>query len=486
MYNSKDERSLKNTTIRGIIWGSLERLSVQFIQFTFQVVLSRLLSPSDYGQIAMLFIFIAVSQAFIDSGFSNALISKSNRAEVDYNTVFYFNISISIGIYTILYFSAPYIALFYNIDQLTNITRVYALVLPICALGSIQKTQLIINVDFKHQAITVFFGTLVGSIIGIVLAYNEFGVWALIYSTIISNTIMTLLFWHFNSWRPKIIFSLTSLRSMFLFGSRLLLSGLVNSIYNNIYLLIIGKKYSSQVLGYYSKAEQLVQYPYSSITSVMQRVSYTVLCKVSGNKEKLTITYRKFLKLSAYIIFPLMIGLYSISEPLIIVLLGEKWKASINIIRILCFSYIWYPIHEMNLNLLLVKGRSDLYFKLEIIKKIIGIITLLGVINSTLEIIAFSNVAMSLLGIYINSYYTNKMINYSLISQLKDLIQYFILALISCIPSIVLCAIFSASIAIIIISIIISVTIYTILSKILNNEEYYEIVKIVKQKREIR
>ena len=459
---------------RGFLWSAIERFSVQAVQFIFQIILARLLSPSDYGLIAMLAIFVAIAQTFIDSGFTNALIKKLDRTDKDFSTVFYFNLLISIVVYILLYFGAPFIARFYRESELTNITRVYMLSLPIIALGAIQRTQFTIKVNFKDQAIASFSGALAGGVVGIILATQWYGAWALVGSALATNIVTTIIFWIRSTWRPRWEFSIVSLRTMFSFGSKLLFSGLLDTAYRNLYQFVIGRRFSKQDLGYYSRADQFAQFPSSNITGIMQRVTYPILCRIADD-EKLLAAYRQYIKLAAYIIFPLMIGLAAIAKPLINVVLGQKWQFASIILQILCFSYLWYPIHAINLNLLMVKGRSDLFLRVEIIKKIVGICILLIVMNFSVELMAIGNIASSFVALFINTYYTKKMTGYGIRDQVKDILPCLILSISSCVPAFVLSQLFPNNGLIMLLSIVFAVVIYLLISNIMKIDEFVQV-----------
>jgi O-antigen/teichoic acid export membrane protein len=465
-------KSLKQKTFNGIVWSAVEQFSVQGVQFLFQIFLARILSPSDYGLIAMLGIFMAVSQTFIDSGFTNALIRKTDRSPIDFSTVFYYNLLISIAIYLVLYLFAPSIASFYQSPSLIKIARIYALALPVSALASVQRTQYVIKVDFKALASASLVGALIGGMVGIILALNGFGVWALVYSYLANSVSTTFVIWIRSSWRPQKVFSFLALRKMFSFGSKLVLSGLLDTIYRNLYQVVIGKKFSKQDLGYYARAEQFAQFPSLNITGILQRVTYPVLCTMVDNDKELLSAYRRFIKMSAFIVFPLMIGLATISEPLIVVVLGEKWEFSSRILQIICFSYMWYPIHAINLNILMVKGRSDLFFRLEIAKKICGVIILFITMQFGIIVMAFGTIASSFIALVINTYYTKRFLGYGLKKQLIDLIPIFCISCISCLPTLAFLRSREIGIVSLLLSIVFAILLYTIFSKLFLKEEF--------------
>ena len=296
------EESLKKKTVNGVIWSAIDRFSTQGIQFIFSILIARLLMPSDYGVIAMLGIFLAVSQTFIDSGFGTALVQKANRTETDFSTVFYFNIVVAILFYILLWFSSPYIASFYNIPMLEDVTKVVALILLFGALSGIQSAKLSIAINFKTRAKISVISAISTGCVGLYLAYNGYGAWALVFQMVFSSFLGTILLWYFVRWVPKLVFSWQSFRQLFSFGSKLLASALLDTTYNNIYPLVIGKVYSSTSLGLYSRASGLAQYPSSNITGVLQSVTFPVLCSIQNDENRLTDAYRRFIRMSAFII----------------------------------------------------------------------------------------------------------------------------------------------------------------------------------------
>ena len=414
--------SLKEKTVKGVVWSSVDRFFSQGIQFIFSILIARLLLPSDYGTVAMLNIFLAISQTFIDSGFGTALIRKIDRTEEDFSTVFYFNIAAALAFYGILWFTAPYIADFYDIPLLKDITRVVALTLVFGSFSGIQSARLSIAIDFRSRAIISITVTLVTGALGLWMAYSGYGVWALVMQSVVSSLLRTILLWAFVRWMPKLVFSWKSFKELFSFGSKLLASGLLDTAYNNIYTLVIGKVFSSSALGVYSRADSLAQYPSSNITSVLQGVTFPVLSSIQNEPERLTSAYKKFIRLSAFVVFPLMIGLSAVADPLIRFVLTDKWEGAIYLLQIICFSMMWYPVHAINLNLLQVEGRSDYFLKLEIIKKIQGVIVLCITIPLGLVTMCYGRVVYSVLCRVYNTYYTKKLIDYGFASQMKDLL----------------------------------------------------------------
>ena len=418
--------TLKDKTVKGVIWSAVDRFSAQGIQFVFSILIARLLMPEDYGVIAMIGIFLGVSNSFIDSGFGTALVRKIDRTETDFSTVFYFNIIVATIFYLALFFAAPAIANFYNTPLLIPVTRVASLNLIIGALSGIHNSKLSIAIDFKSRAKISLITTVITGFAGLYMAYAGYGVWALVIQGLITCVIRTVLLWVVVRWHPQLIFSWKSFKELFSFGSKLLASGLLDTIYNNIYPLVIGKVFSSSILGVYAKAKAFAEFPSSNITGVLQSVTFPVLSTIQNEEERLADAYKRFLKISAFIIFPLMLGLSSVADPFIRIVLTDKWEGAIYLLQIICFALMWYPIHAINLNILQVKGRSDYFLKLEIIKKVQGVIILCVTVPMGIVAMCYGQVVSSLICLIWNTYYTKRLIGYGYWAQMKDLMPIFI------------------------------------------------------------
>lgn len=422
--------SLKQKTTKGLFWSSVERFSNQGMSFFFSVILARMLAPSDFGIIAMITIFFAVAQSFVDSGFSNALVRKTDRREEDFSTCFYFNIGVGIIAYIVLFLIAPLVASFYNQPILSPIIRITGLGVVLNSLCVVQQALFTIKIDFKSQAKVTLSATIISGIVGVVLAYQGYGVWALVWQGVVLSLVRMGLLWLMSKWRPKAGFSKDSFHYLFGYGSKLLASGLLDTIYNNIYPIVIGKFYSPAQLGNYSRALSFAQLPSSNITSILQRVTFPVLSTIQDDIPRLQANYRRLLKLSAFIIFPLMTGLAAVAFPMIRLILTPKWEGCSLYLQIICFALMWYPIHAINLNLLQVKGRSDLFLHLEIIKKIVGVCIMCITIPLGITAMCIGMVASSLISLFINTYYTGKLINIGCLKQMRDLTPIFINSLI--------------------------------------------------------
>jgi O-antigen/teichoic acid export membrane protein len=419
---------LKRKVSKGILWSTIERFSAKGMQFVLGLVLARLLLPSDYGLVGMLAIFLAISQTFIDSGFGTALIQKKNRDELDFSTTFYFNIVVSAFFYVLLYLLAPLIASFYKEPILVDLTRVIGLSIIISSLAVVQRTKYTINLDFKTQTKASLTSVVVGGTVGIYLAYTGFGVWALVWQNLLRRIIEVLILWMYSKWLPRKGFSWERFKALFSFGSKLLASGLLNTIFDNLYLIIIGKLFSAKSLGYYTRAQQFAAFPSSNVTGIIQRVTFPILSEMQDDNVRLIDTYRKMIKLTALLIFPLMMGLAALADPLVRIILTDKWAETIWMLQLLSFSMMWFPIHAMNLNVLNVKGRSDLFLKLEIIKKILIAVILVISVPFGIKAIIIGQIASSYFALIINTFYTKRLINYGFIDQMVDLLKVLLLS----------------------------------------------------------
>ncbi len=474
--------SLKRKTVKGVVWSTLERFSVAGVNFIFGLILARLLMPTDYGAIAMLSIFMAIAQTFIDSGFSNALIRKPDRTETDNATAFYFNIGVGLAAYFSLYLAAPYIAQFYKTSILIPLTRIMGLNLLLNSLCVVQQALLTARIDFKTQAKISLNAAVVSGLVGIGFAYAGYGVWALAIQSVLASVIRTILLWILAKWRPKAKFSKQSFRNLFGYGSKLLASGLLDTIYNNLYTIVIGKRFSVATLGVYSRADQWANFLAINVTGILQRVTFPILSSIQNEDERLRVNYRKFLRVSGFVIFPLMMGLAAIADPLTRFILTDKWADSIPLLRILCFALMFYPIHAINLNLLQVKGRSDLFLRLEIYKKILGVATLCVTIPMGITAMCVGRVFTSWVALAMNTHYTGKLIHLGFFQQLKDYIptllnSFFMGAIVYGMTLIV-----SGSGLQLLTGVIIGASYYVLSNYLLKTMEWEELILIIKRK----
>lgn len=416
------ETSLKKQTFNGVIWRILETGGTQIIQLVISIVLARLIMPEQFAAIAMLSIFLAVANQFINSGFSTALMRKNDRTQVDCSTVFYFNMVVSAVSYAILFFAAPYVADFYNLPELKPILRVTSISLIIGSLAGVHRTLFSARMDFKSLAKFNIAALIISGCVGMYMAYKGFQVWALVTQQIVSTSVSTLFIWFSSPWRPSWVFSWQSLKEFFGFGSKLLASGLLDTVYTNMYSVVIGKFFPHSDLAFYNRASGLKNLATVTPTSVLQSVTFPALCKLQGSDDTLRSAYRRMLRISAFVIFPLCLGIGGVSYPLINVLYTDVWIYAAALLQIVVFAGMWYPIHAINLNLLQVKGRSDLFFRLEIIKKILGVTMLCITVPIGLEAMCYGNIVNSIIALVINTHYTGKLLNLGFLAQMKDLL----------------------------------------------------------------
>ncbi len=420
---------LKQKASSGFIWSAVDRFSVQVIQLTLGLFLARLLTPSDYGIIGMITIFVAISQTIVNRGYGAALVQKKNRDELDFSTIFYSNVLISTLLFLILYIIAPVIANFYNQPVLVSVTRVFSISLIVSSLVTVQRARLIIKLDFKTQTKISLVSSTTSGVFGIFLAYNGFGVWALVWMNLARRFIEVIALWFYTKWLPRKGFSLVRLKLLFGFGSKLLVSGLLDTIFNNIYLVIIGKYFNTASLGYYTRAQQLTSFTSTTPSGVIQRVAFPVMSEMQDDDEKLVHSFRKMIKLSALIIFPLMVGLALLAEPFVRVVLTEKWIESVWMVQFLSFAMMWYPIQVLNLELLKAKGRSDIFLRLEIIKKVLAAVILVISVPFGIKAIIVGQIVLSYIALVINTHYTKKIIDYGFLQQMSDLFKVLLLSM---------------------------------------------------------
>lgn len=474
--------SLKTKTAKGVFWSGVDRFSSQGIQFLFNILIARLLLPEDYGTVAMLNIFIAISQAFIDSGFANALIQKIDRDEDDFNTVFIFNIVLSVFFCALLWCVSPLISSFYGIPMLTKITRVTSLSLVIGALGSIQHTKLSIDINFRTKAVISIISVAVIGAVGLFLAYKGFGIWTLVIQTLVSSTVRTVLGWVFVRWLPNFHFSWKSFKNLFGFGSKLLASSLIDTVWGNVYNIVIGKVINPAALGLYNRASSLATFPSANIFGLVQNVSYPVLCSIQNQRDVLREAFRKFIRLFAFIVFPMMFGLAAVADSFVVVVLTQKWAQIIPLLRILCFSLMWYPLGAMNTSFPNILGRSDIYLRLVIISMILNIIALVITVPMGISAMCYGQIATAIIGYAICTHYTRVLIGYSFFNQFLDFLPSLINSAVMGAVVFFICRMISSDLWSLTSGIIAGVAIYYILARLFQNSELKELYSFVKRK----
>ena len=428
------EESLKNKTVKGASWSFIDSIAGQGITFLVGLVLARLLSPEEYGLIGIITIFIAVFNSIVDSGFLNALIRKNDAKDIDYNTVFITNLVLSIILFGVLFISAPAISNFFNQPQLMPLLRVMGSIVIINAFAIIQRTILVKKVDFKTQTKVSLISSITSGVVGIGMAVGGLGVWSLVGQQISRQFLNSAFLWVYSRWYPKLQFSIQSFKELFTFGWKLLVSSLIDTVWREIYQVVIGKCYTPVALGQYTRAQQFASICSSNLTSVVQRVSFPVLSSVQNDKERLKNGYKRIIKVTMLLTFVLMLGLAAVAKPMVLFLIGEQWLPCVPYLQIICLQMMLYPLHSLNLNMLQVQGRSDLFLKLEIIKKIIAIGPLLLGIFVNIYWMLGGSVITGCIAYYLNAYYSGPFLNYSIKEQVKDILPSFGVAIAMAVP----------------------------------------------------
>lgn len=419
--------SLKDKTIKGTFWSAADAFLGQGISFVVGLVLARLLSPEEYGIIGISLTFTIIINGIVDSGFSNSLIRKKDTTNDDYNTMFITNMVMSVLLYIIVYFTAPLVSKFFNLE-ITNIVRVLGLMLIINGLSLVQNTILTKKIDFKTKTKISLISSISSGVIGIAMAFIGFGVWALVAQQLSRQLIYTICLWIYNNWRPNFSFSISSFKYMWGFGWKLLVSGLLDNLWKELYQIVVGKFYNPATLGQYTRSRSYAQLFSSNITSIIQRVTYPVLAEVQDNKERMVAAYRKVIKITMFVTCICMISLGAVAEPLIYCLIGPKWHEAATYLPLICISMSLYPLHAINLNMLQVQGRSDIFLYLEIIKKAYGLIPVAIGIFFNIYWMLIALIGTGIISFFLNTYYTGKKLGYNSWKQLKDIAPSYIIA----------------------------------------------------------
>lgn len=416
-------------TISNFIWRFAERSGAQLVAFIVSIVLARILAPEDYGQVALITVFTTIMQVFVDSGLGTALIQKKNADDLDFSSVFYFNFVVCLILYTGMFVAAPFIAEFYNDSSLIPVVRVISLTIVISGVKGIQQSYVSRNMQFRRFFYATLGGTIFSAFLGIILAYEGFGVWAIVAQQLSNTTIDTLILWITVKWRPKKMFSWERLKNLLSFGWKMLASSLLDTLYNNIRSLIIGKMYSSSDLAYYDQGRKFPNVIVTNINTSIDSVLLPTMASEQDNKGRVKSMTRRAIKTSTYIMAPLMMGLAFCAEPIVRLILTDKWLPCVPFLRIFCITYMFYPIHTANLNAIKAMGRSDLFLKLEISKKCVGMILLLSTMWFGVLAMAYSLLASTLASMIINSRPNKTLLGYSFKEQMIDIFPGIFLAL---------------------------------------------------------
>lgn len=470
----------KKSVIGNFIWRFAERCGAQLVTFIVSIVLARILDPKDYGTIALVTVFTTILQVFVDSGLGTALIQKKNADDLDFSSVFYFNFIVCIILYVGMFIAAPYIALFYKDTTLTPVIRVISLTIVISGVKGIQQAYVSKNMLFKRFFFSTIGGTIFSAVLGIAMAYMGYGVWALVAQQLSNTAIDTLILWLTVKWRPKKMFSYERLKGLFSFGWKLLMSSLLDTAYNNLRNLIIGKLYSSSDLAFYNQGEKFPKVIVMNINASIDSVLLPTMSIEQDNPERIKQMTRRAIKTSTYVMAPLMMGLAFCAEPIVRLVLTDKWIFCIPFLRIFCITYMFWPVHTANLNAINAMGRSDWFLRLEIIKKIVGLAILLSTMWFGVMAMAYSLLLSSVLSQIINSWPNRKLLKYGYLEQVRDFASGILLAVLMgiCVHFVEYMSL--PMIVTLVIQIVLGAIIYIVGSAILKLEEFQYLLEMIK------
>ncbi|RKR07185.1 O-antigen/teichoic acid export membrane protein [Maribacter vaceletii] len=469
--------TLKNKAIKGFSWTAFEGVFSQGFLFVIGILLARILEPEDIGLIGLITAVIAITNSIVEGGLGSALIRKVECNSKDYNTVFFTNLGIGILLYIILFNSSSELSIFFKAPLLSKILKYAGLLLIINACSIVQRTILTKKLDFKTQAIISIIASITSGVSAFIMAYLDYGIWSLVVLAILRPLINSILLWLKKIWRPRLEFSTKSFNELFNFGYKLLVANLINTVYRNFYYILIGKYFSTQSLGYYTRAEGF-QSPFSSnISTAIRRISFPILSSLQNDPKPLKATFIKFLRFSLFLNFTIMLSISAMAKPIILLLIGEKWHTSIYYLQLLCIPGMLYPLQILHLNLLLIKGYSNLNLKLEIVKKIILLPLIFGSVLLGIEAMIYALIVFSFVEYFINSYYTKKIIKYTIIHQLKDILPFLTIAVLVFISMYCITLLNIHYIAMLVAQIIIGIATFLIVNEVLQLNEYIEVKK---------
>jgi O-antigen/teichoic acid export membrane protein len=472
--------SLKHKAITSIAWNSIDKFVVQGIAFVISIILARILMPADYGLIGMLAIFLAFSELFVGSGFSMALIQKSDRTDVDYSTIFHFNLVIGIISYTILFLSAPLIAQFFHAPQLVPLARILSLSIIINSLSIVQQTRLSIQLDFKTQAIISLVAVATSGLIGILLAYKGFGVWSLVGQILSAASIKTISLFCFNKWVPLITFNISSFKQLFSFSSNILGASLIASIVNNLYSILIGKMFTVRDLGYYTKARQYPEVISSTLSTILQGVTFPILASLQNDREKMVSVYGRLMRMVVFFVVPVLTLSAILAEPFIRFFLTEKWMPVVPLMQWLCFARLITPISSLNMNVLNAIGRSDLFFKVDISKLPLTVAALIITVPLGLTAVVIGHFVTSFICFFINAYYPGKLFGFGALRQFKEMMPVICATLIMSAAVLGTITFLPSDFLKLITGLLLGAIIYLLMAHLLSIKEIEEVVKIIK------
>lgn len=481
MSQDNQSKITAKSTTSNFLWRFMERCGAQGVTFIVSIVLARLLDPKVYGTVALVTVFTAILQVFVDSGFGNALVQKKNADNIDFSTVFFFNITVCTALYLIMFFCAPLIASFYKMSELTPVVRVMSLTLIISGVKNIQQSYVSKNLLFKKFFFATLGGTIGAAFIGIGMAYAGFGVWAIVAQNLFNQLVDTIILWVTVKWRPQLVFSFKRLKGLFSYGWKLLVSSLLDTGYNNLRQLIIGKLYTAKDLSFFNKGQSFPNMIVTNINSSIDSVLLPTMSAEQDDKSRVRAMTRRAIKTSTYIMMPLMMGLAVCAEPLVSLILTDKWLPCVPFLRIFCFTYAFYPIHTANLNAIKAMGRSDMFLKLEIAKKAFGLVVLVSTMWFGVIWMAYSLLLASLFSQIINSFPNKKLLEYGYIQQLKDMLPQIALSCVMGFCVYLLNYVRLPDIVILILQATVGAVLYITLSKVFKIESFEYVLNMLKK-----
>lgn len=476
------EESIAHKTAQTSIWGAVEKVTTMGVQFIVTMVLARLLSPEDYGLIAMILVFIAISQQFVECGIVNALIRKNDCKRVDYSTAFYFNIIVAFCVYVIIFFSGPLIASFYEVPLLKQVVRVYGLCILLQSFTLVQNAILTKELQAKKLALIATISSLISGLVGIACAYKGLGVWSLVVQTICSATITNLLLWTKTSWTPSLEFSMTSMKYLWSFGSKMLLTGIISVVYRNIYSIVIGKQYDMASVGVFNRGQKLAELFPEIMQSIFVRNSLPIMAQVQDDKDRLVHVYREFVILVSFISFPAIFLLAILAKPFVLFFLTEKWIDCVIFVQMFCVVCITYAPNAVNLNLIQVYGRSDITLKAEVIKKTVGLIVVFSLLPFGIIPLAVGSCVMYVLAYGVNLYYAKQLAGISFKLQLLDLQPCFVSSIAMSICVYLLCLTFDNPFLQLLFGLIVGSLVYFVFTKFIFRMDIYTNILKLKKK----
>lgn len=479
--------SLKSKTISGLLWKFAERIGAQAITFIISIILARLLKPSDYGAIAILLVFITIADVFVNAGFGSALIQKKDADDLDFSSVFYFSFIFSIFIYLVIFLAAPFVANFYNMPVLQPTLQVLALRIPVAGINSVQQAYVSRNMQFKKFFYSTLSGTAASAVVGIFMAYNGYGIWSLVGQYLSNAVINTIVLFSVINWRPQLVFSWQRLKSLFSYGWKLLLSGLLDTGYQSLNSLLIGKFYTPADLAFFDTGKKFPMVIVTNINSSISSVLFPALASEQDEPEKVKAHTRKAIQISSYIMWPMMLGMAACADSIVSLVLTDKWLPAVPYLQIACITYGLWPIHTANLQAINAMGRSDIFLKLEIVKKFVGISILIFIMQYGVLAIALGGILGGTISSFINAYPNGYLLKYSYWEQLKDILPSFLLAFVIAISLNYFNNYFNNEVVLIFIDIFLFIIAYTLISRFLKFNAYIyleqQILNLVKHRR---